>query len=263
MSQSIRFDDETYRRLEVMYAAPDVAGQRRAVLEAIGLLPGQKVLDIGCGPGFVVEEIVSRIGTTGKVSAIDVNESAIELARTRCAAHSNVEFRSASATALPYPDSSFDAVVSTQVFEYIRDLDAAFRELHRVLRPGGRTVLLDTDWRTAVWHSSDSERMNRILKAWDEHLANPILPRTLAARLRSAGFVIRKRDVFVFMNSEYNQDTYSHGLAKMIGAFVPGRQGITKAELGAWADDLQKLSDSGDYFFSLNRYLFVGEKSAW
>ena len=243
-----------------MYAAPDVAAQRRAVLDALKLLPREKVLDIGCGPGFMVQELLPIVGPAGKVSAIDVNEGAIALARTRCEAHSNVEFQSANATALPYTDSLFDAAVSTQVYEYVRDLNAALRELYRVLRPGGRAVIMDTDWRTAVWHSSDCQRMDRILKAWDEHLVDPILPRTLAAQLRDAGFVIRKQDVFVFLNSEYNSNTYSHGLAKMIGAFVPGRQGITKDEVIAWAEDLQTLADSGDYFFSLNRYLFVAEK---
>jgi arsenite methyltransferase len=246
--------------MEVMYAAPDVAAQRRAVLDALKLLPGEKVLDIGCGPGFMVQELLPLVGPAGKVSAIDLNEGAIELARARCEAHSNVEFQSANATAVPYPDSSFDAAVSTQVYEYVRDLSAALRELYRVLRPGGRAVIMDTDWRTVVWHSSDCERMDRILKVWDEHLVNPILPRTLAAQLRDAGFVIRKQDVFVFLNSEFNSNTYSHGLAKMIGAFVPGRQGITKEEGIAWADDLQKLANSGNYFFSLNRYLFVAEK---
>lgn len=243
-----------------MYAAPDVAAQRRTVLDALKLLPGEKVLDIGCGPGFMAQELLPIVGPAGKVSAIDVNEGAIALARARCAAHSNVEFQSADATALPYLGSSFDAVVSTQVYEYVRDLTAALRELYRVLRPGGRTVIMDTDWRTAVWHSSDRERMDRILKAWDEHLMDPILPRTLAAQLGNAGLVIREQDVFVFLNSEFNSDTYSHGLAKMIGAFVPGRNGLTKEEVIAWAEDLQKLADSGDYFFSLNRYLFVAEK---
>src|ERR1700726_4960702 len=119
MTHSIRFDNETYRRLEVMYAAPDVAAQRRAVLDAIKLLPGETVLDVGCGPGFMVEEISPLVGPEGKVSAIDVNEGAIELARGRCAAYSNVEFQSANATALPYPNCSFDAVVSTQVYEYV------------------------------------------------------------------------------------------------------------------------------------------------
>ena len=260
MTHSIRFDDETYRRMEVMYAAPDVAAQRRAVLDALKLLPGENVLDIGCGPGFMAQELLPIVGPAGKVSAIDVNEGAIALARARCVAHSNVEFQSANVTALPYLDSSFDAVVSTQVYEYVRDLNAALRELYRVLRPGGRAVIMDTDWRTAVWHSSDCQRMDRILKAWDERLVDPILPRTLAARLRDAGFVIRKQDVFVFLNSEYNSNTYSCGLAKMIGAFVPGRQGITKDEVIAWADDLQNLANSGDYFFSLNRYLLVTEK---
>jgi cyclopropane fatty-acyl-phospholipid synthase-like methyltransferase len=62
MTRSIRFDEETYRRMEVMYAAPDVAAQRRAVLDALKLLPGENVLDIGCGPDFLVQELLPLVG---------------------------------------------------------------------------------------------------------------------------------------------------------------------------------------------------------
>ena len=82
----------------------------------------------------------------------------------------------ADATALPYPDRSFDAAVCVQVLEYVKDIGAALSELYRVLRPGGRTVIVDTDWDSLVWHASDPGLMHRVLRAWDEHLHDPHLP---------------------------------------------------------------------------------------
>jgi len=58
-----------------------------------------------------------------------------------------------------------------------------------------------------------------------------------------------------------NHDTYSQGMAELIADFVPGRQGLTQADAAVWKDDLNDLSDSGEYFFSLNRYLFRATKS--
>ena len=69
--------------------------------------------------------------------------------------------------------------------------------LHRVLRPGGRTLILDTDWDSIVWHATDAKQMARLLAAWMERFADPYLPRTLARRLRDAGFQVDRRDVLV------------------------------------------------------------------
>ena len=68
------------------------------------------------------------------------------------------------------------------------DIPAALAELQRVLRPGGRVLLWDVDWATVSWHSDDPARMERFLRAWDEHLCDPVLPRRSSPELRSAGF---------------------------------------------------------------------------
>ncbi len=81
--------------------------------------------------------------------------------------------------ALPYADHSFDAAVCTQVYEYVPDIDRALAELYRVLKPGARAVIVDTDWESCVWHSSDQARMRRMIEAWDRHCPHPQLPRTL------------------------------------------------------------------------------------
>jgi len=64
-----------------------------------------------------------------------------------------VECRTADIASPPHGDAEFDAVFAVQVLEYITDLDAALRQIHRMLRPGGGLVIVATDWSSAVWHS--------------------------------------------------------------------------------------------------------------
>jgi ubiquinone/menaquinone biosynthesis C-methylase UbiE len=75
------------------------------------------------------------------------------------------------------------------VFEYVERLDDALREAHRILRVGGRLVVLATNWSALVWHSDDPERMRPVLSAWDRHAFQPDLPSILADRLRRAGLL--------------------------------------------------------------------------
>ena len=92
------------------------------------------------------------------------------------------EFREGSVTDLPFPDGAFDAAVCTQVYEYVEDMPLALREAARVLRPGGRLVVLDTDWDSIVWRSSDDARMARVLTGLGRA---PGAPRSAAASCRS------------------------------------------------------------------------------
>ena len=78
-------------------------------------------------------------------------------------------------------------------------------------------------------------------------------------RLKRAGFAVRRRDIIPLVNPELHVNTYSHGMMGMIAAFVAGRRGVTREEAEAWAEDLAP-GKAGEYFFSLNRYLFLAVK---
>jgi arsenite methyltransferase len=260
MSIMLQFDENTARRVEEVYTTPDVVAQRGVSRAALDLRPGERVLDIGAGPGFLVTEMAEEVGSAGRVDGVDPSESMLAIARRRETSRdaAPVGLGVGDALSLPFDAGVFDAAVSTQVLEYIDDVGAALAEARRVLRPGGRLLVLDTDWDSIVWRSSDDGRTRRVLEAWNEHLADPYLPRRLPGLLRSAGFELSECTIAPILNLGYAPPTYSTGLIDIVAGFAAGRAGVTEAEAKAWADDLTGLGD--DYFFSLNRYQFVATR---
>jgi arsenite methyltransferase len=252
MSDPLEFDERQSRAVEETYATRDIVEQRRATLDALAPRPGERVLDVGCGPGYLCAEMAEA---GAEVVGVDPSPAMLALAEQR---GSGVELLRGDALSLPVADASFDAAVSTQVYEYVADMAAALAEVRRVLRSSGRLLVLDTDWDSIVWRSSDHERMERVLRAWEEHLAHPRLPRVLPSLLRDAGFTLLRTEIVPVLNVGYSRDTYSAQVLGMIAEFVSGRQGIAPEEAMAWRDDLRSLGE--DYFFSLNRYLFVAER---
>src|SRR4029450_13662341 len=116
------------RKLEAAYLTPDVVEQRRATLQALALRPGERVLDVGSGPGLLALEMAQVVGLAGHVIGIDVSDAMLALGQRRCASVSGtgrLSFVKADATALPFPDAAFDAAVSIQVYEYVADLPNA------------------------------------------------------------------------------------------------------------------------------------------
>lgn len=256
----LEYDDEATQRLLSVYITPDIVAQRREFLSAFNLKPGERVLDVGAGPGFLAAEMAKAVGKSGSVCGVDISEPLLKIARSQAKGKNEIEYLLGDATQLPYQEKEFDVVVSTQVLEYVPDVNAALVEFHRVLKNGGRVALLDTDWDSIVWHFPDRMRMNRILKAWEEHASDPFLPRTLANKLNRAGFRVENQKIIPLYNSEYDPDTYSNRMIDLIASFVVGRDGITKDELDEWAQELRSYGETGQYFFSLNRYFFLGSK---
>ena len=250
-------DRNLSRALELAYLTPDMVAQRAAVLGLIDPLPGEDALDVGSGNGCLACELAARIGPSGSVRGVDPSPTMLALAADRVPPEgaAAVGFGAGDATGLPFPDASFDILTAVQVYEYVPDMPRALAEAHRVLRPNGRLLVLDTDWDSLVWHSSDPRRMQRVLIAWDEHLADPHLPRRLNRLLSDAAFTVTRCEVLPMLNTGYHPQTLSAGVIDFIAGFVPGRAGVTDSDITAWRTDLESLGP--DYFFSLNRYLFL------
>jgi len=139
----------TLDRVRLNETATQIAfgGRRRRVYACIAALsgarPGDRVLDVGCGGGYLARLLAAAVAPGGQVTGLDPSAPAIGYARKRAAA--NCSFVVGAAQDLPWPDQSFDVVASTLAAHHIPDAarQDAFGEMYRVLRPGGALLIAD------------------------------------------------------------------------------------------------------------------------
>jgi arsenite methyltransferase len=254
----LEFDEKLAEQMEVVYRSRDVLRRRRLVYDALGAEPGERILDVGCGPGFYVSELLDQVGPEGSVVGVDASPQMLAVAAHRTEGRPNVSLHQSEATSLPVEDAGFDRAISVQVFEYVTDVDAALGELRRALRPGGRVVIWDVDWATLSWHSRDPGRMERALHAWDQHLADPSLPRTLAPRMRAAGFDDVAVDGYAFATAEFTPEAYGSALLPLITDYLRTVDGFGPSEAEAWAAEQRDLAERGEFYFACTQFRFSG-----
>ncbi|HWA27350.1 MAG TPA: class I SAM-dependent methyltransferase [Lacunisphaera sp.] len=115
------------------------AGYRRWVQQHHGLKPGDHVLDVACGTGLVAVAAVKVLGTAENITCLDPSEGMLAVARTKLKA----KFVQGRAEALPFPDNSFDFLTMGYALRHVTDLEVTFREYQRVLKPGGKLLILE------------------------------------------------------------------------------------------------------------------------
>jgi ubiquinone/menaquinone biosynthesis C-methylase UbiE len=109
------------------------------LVEAAGVRPGQRVLDVACGTGIVARTAAPRVGTAGSVTGVDINEAMLSVARR---VSPDLEWRQGDAAALPFEDAEFDAALSQMAMMFFPDPAAALREMARVVQPPGTVAIL-------------------------------------------------------------------------------------------------------------------------
>ena len=112
---------------------------RRWVQQRHGLEPGMHLLDVACGTGLVAVEAAKILGTAENITCLDPSEGMLAVARRKFPA----KFVQGRAEALPFPGNSFDFLTMGYALRHVLDLEATFREYHRVLKPGGRALILE------------------------------------------------------------------------------------------------------------------------
>lgn len=147
------------------------------------LRPGETVVDLGCGGGLDVFLAAERVGPTGRAIGIDMTPEMLERARRNAAGRTNVEFHHATIDQLPLDDESVDCVISNCVINLAPDKQAVFREIVRVLKPGGRLAVSDIALKQPL-----PAEIAKDVTAYVGCIAGAILIDEYQAGLRAAGF---------------------------------------------------------------------------
>ncbi len=132
-----------YDRMNTIMTAGGDGRWRRAAVLASGLETGGSAIDVACGTGKLSVALADRVGPFGRVVGVDLSARMIDRARATSGDIVQLEFGVANALALPFEDASFDAATIAFGLRNLVDYEAGFRELARVVRPGGRVVCLE------------------------------------------------------------------------------------------------------------------------
>jgi SAM-dependent methyltransferase len=176
------------RYLDAGSACAQTRGYKRRALELLDVAPGQRVLDVGCGAGDEVRVLARLVGPAGRALGLDVRPDTAAAARRRAAREgSPAAFVAGDAARLPFPEATFDRCRTDRVLQHLAAPGGVAAELGRVTAAGGRVVLTEPDWETAVVDAPDAAVTRRIARVRCDRFPSGRVGRQLPRLLHGAG----------------------------------------------------------------------------
>jgi ubiquinone/menaquinone biosynthesis C-methylase UbiE len=245
------------RFLDAGNALPAIRASKAILLDRVRLSEGAAVLDAGCGTGADALELARTVGPTGRVVGIDVSEMMITEARRRAAgADVPAEFEVGDAQSLRFDDDAFDACRTERLLMHVPDAIGAFSELIRVTRPGGRVVVFDFDWDTAVVDSAQRRTTRRIMRSFADGIRNGWIGRQLPRLFREHGLIdMTVTPHPVLFPYEFAELLWGGHLTRAQEAGT-----VTPAEVAQWWAGLKEAHDEHRFFASLTAFIVAGTK---
>lgn len=256
------FNAKAAAQLERMYSSPQVVAQRRQFRAVLAARPGETGLDVGCGLAHLALELAADVAPSGRIIALDNSEHMVGDAAARVAAAGLagvVDVRQGDATALSLPDASVDFIVAAQVYSYVPDVARALAEAARVLKPGGRLAVLETDWDLCTYESADPDLGRRLLDERAQHFAHPHLPRQLHRLLHAAGLRLARCEVVPIVETRFDPESFGAGMLPVVRS-AARRAGLDAAAVDRWVADIESRTTDGEYFFATFRFIFLAVK---
>jgi ubiquinone/menaquinone biosynthesis C-methylase UbiE len=230
------------------------------IAEIVGVRPGQRVLDLGCGRGGTLAHLLSRAGAQGRVTALDRDDAALRTIEER---HANevtagrLEVRHGDLTrALPFADKTFDAVICQNVIECVPDRRNLIEEMWRVMRPDGHLLVGQHDVDAVVLAASDRALTRRVLHAYADHeqasqdLSDGQMGRQLPGLFHRSRFQSAESKTVMLVDFDLSKGSYAAGFLAGISDLARDL-GFTAEEFDPWLADLNARVAAGTFYFGI------------
>jgi SAM-dependent methyltransferase len=245
--------------LDQQASVPAIQRLRAAAVEMAAIRIGHRVVDVGCGTGDMARTLAAIVGPDGWVVGIDASDTMLAEARRRADATGlPLEFRAGEVTGLDISDGMFDATLCERVLQHVDDPESATAELARITRPGGRIVVIDTDWGMHAVHGADPQMTASILDAWRDHAANGLSGRRLPALFADAG--IRALTVTAETITSTDPRRPLHSPFTMMAALAERCSAISVGAAQTWLAQLAHAGQQGRFFWAVTMFCVSGTR---
>jgi ubiquinone/menaquinone biosynthesis C-methylase UbiE len=238
------------RTLDAAESASGAVALRERGYELLRLKRAATVVDVGCGTGRAVAELVER-GV--RAIGVDLDPAMLTAARER---FPGTDVRAADATDLPVPDGEAQGYRADKVLHMLPEPQAALAEARRVLAPGGRIVLVGQDWDTIVVDSGLGRLTRRIIAARADTIPHPRIARSYRNLLLDGGFT----DITFEVHTAIRTDVSTRLLLAKHATAARDTGAITAAEADQWITEQDRRAAAGRLMVAIPMFLAAGTR---
>ena len=233
---------------------------KQQVTAMLELHPGDTVLDAGCGTGDDTRAMALLIGPGGHVTGLDQDETILGEARRRNTETSlPVSFEKGDVQQLHFADATFTRCRSERLFQHVPDQHTAMRELARVLRPGGLTVVYDTDWETLIIDADDWQTTRTLMRVYCAEHRHGWIGRMLPGLMREAGLSDIRVVPMTLMLRDMALAERLHTLRRTADSAIAQKR-VTAEAVEAWFADLRQRDAEERFFCAVTSFIVLGRK---
>jgi ubiquinone/menaquinone biosynthesis C-methylase UbiE len=246
--------------LEERSRTPDMQAVNQKLCDTIAAKPSERLLEVGSGSGILCRMLAPCLQPGGQMVGVDISpEMTIEAQKYALAEEidGGISFETCTAESLPYPDASFDGAIAARLLLHAADPETVIREMKRVVKPGGRVVVMDWDFDTVTVDHPDKGLTRRLLH-WrnDHHGGNNWSGRQLWRRMREAG--LQNLSVHPWVSVAHGEeDGLTQSLWRAAQVACEGGA-ISPVEQDVWVKELKDSLRVGTFFASIVYFIVKG-----
>jgi ubiquinone/menaquinone biosynthesis C-methylase UbiE len=250
-------------KLEDRAQRPDQQKVNAALRDVLAPVPGERLLEVGCGSGVLCRMMAPSVTPAGRIIGIDARAGFVILARRLAqqgGLSESIAFQVGQAERLPFREGTLDGAFAARLLMHLPSPRAAIVEMARLVRPGGRVVVMDWDFDTVAVDHPNRELTRRVVHWRTDHLdGNNWSGRQLWGQMAAGGFSRLQAYPVVSVAAD-ERDSLTQSIWRAADVALH-EGGITSAEHDEWVGVLSSRLASGRFFASIQYFILRGEKA--